>query len=76
MSDLVNNISREFSMPNRTTIPQSHDDKPTSDTDRSGKDGREAKIQANMPTEKIQTHLDDTLREANFFLKNIGEWLV
>lgn len=21
-------------------------------------------------------HLDDTLREANFFLKNIGEWLV
>ena len=36
MSDLVGNISKEFALQNRTVPQYGIDDKPTSDTDRSG----------------------------------------
>lgn len=73
VSDLVGNISREFALQNRTVPQYGPDDKPTSDTDKSGK--TEARTHT-VPAEKFQTHIDDSLREANFFLKNIGDWLV
>jgi len=73
VSDLVSNISKEFALQNRTVPQYGIDDKPTSDTDRRGKQGD---LKTAVPQEKLQMSLDDSLREANFFLKNIGEWLV
>lgn len=70
VSDLVSNISKEFALQNRT-VPAygAIEDKPTSDTS-------EKKAVAATIVDKFQPHLDDSLHEANFFLKNIGEWLV
>lgn len=71
VSDLVSNISKEFALQNRTVPAYTvgvADEKPTPDTDRSSKT-KESEKQPNLS-------LDDSLREANFFLKTIGDWLV
>jgi len=65
---LVANISKEFALQNRT-VP-AYFEKPTNES--------ETKVVAAQQLDKFSQpqHLDDTLRDANFFLKNIGEWLV
>ena len=65
VQDLVNNISKEFQLPNR--IQPESSSIPTPDTT------TQARRLANLTNSQ---HLDEQLREVNGFLKQIGEWLV